>query len=191
MSCKNINRNKNFNLEELTKYVIAAEDVLDVNETYIDDWIANFERRIKPYLRYLNRMYKGIENIKKVSFENLSIDNQVHSNLATMIVHNATNYFIGKPITHSFSDNFKNSGKDKIIIELNRVNKEKKENKTLAKDASIFGIAYELLNYEKDKSMYFKRLDPLNTFLIVKSNFCFFNYLLINICCNNLDIIKW
>ena len=112
-------------------------------------------------------MYKGVEDITKLEFENLSIDNQVHSNLAAMIVHNATNYFIGKPVTHSFSDNFKNSGNDNIITEINRTSKEKKENKTLAKDASIFGVAYELINYEKDKKMYFKRLDPMNTFLVV------------------------
>ena len=164
--CKN-NRTKKFNVEELTKYVVAEGDITEVNETLISNWIATFERNIKPYLKYLKRMYKGVEDITKLEFENLSIDNQVHSNLAAMIVHNATNYFIGKPVTHSFSDNFKNSGNDNIITEINRTSKEKKENKTLAKDASIFGVAYELINYEKDKKMYFKRLDPMNTFLVV------------------------
>ena len=50
--------------------------------------------------------------------------------------------------------------------------KEKKENKILAKDLSIFGLGYELVNYDNNKEMYFKRLDPMNTFLVV-NNFVF------------------
>ena len=167
MNCKVINKNKKFDVEDMMKYVIADGSVEEVNETYIDNWISTFESKIKPYLKYLKRIYKGVENISKLQFDNINIDNQVHSNLAAMIVHNATNYFIGKPITHTFSDKFSSKGLDKIINDINRTSKEKKENKTLAKDASIFGVGYELINYEKDKKMYFKRLDPLNTFLIV------------------------
>ena len=49
------------------------------------------------------------ENLKQI-FDAVSIDNEVHVNLSSMIVHNATNYFIGKPVTHAYSDTFKNNG---------------------------------------------------------------------------------
>lgn len=170
--CKK-NKKQNFNVEELTKYIVSdvqEEQLSNLDATVIGEWIAAFERSIKPYLKFLKTLYKGAEDIAKVEFENLTINNQVHSNLASMIVHNATNYFIGKPVTRSYSDSFKNSKKDEIINEVCNRCKEKKENKTLAKDGSIFGMAYEIVNFNSKKELYFKRLDPLSTFRVVNDS---------------------
>ena len=165
MKCNKGYRNKNYKVDELVKYVIT--DSTEINETNVTEWIGSFERNIRPYLKNLKSLYKGVDPISKVMFDNLEIDNQVHANLSSMIVKNATNYFIGKPVTHSYSDKFKNNKLDEYLNELNRKNSEKKENKKLAKDASIYGIGYELVNYNKSKKMYFKRLNPLNTFMVV------------------------
>lgn len=165
MRCLNKNKNKNLKLDELVKYVVT--DNTEINGTNIGNWIDSFERNIRPYLKTLRGLYKGVDPVSKVQFDNVDIDNQVHVNLASMIVRNATNYFIGKAVTHAYSDNFKNSGLDKYLQEINKRSKEKTENKTLAKDCSIYGLAYELVNYDENKEMYYKRLDPLNTFLVV------------------------
>lgn len=160
----------NKKVEDLVKYIVTDTD--EINAENVGQWIDAFERNIKPYLKDLRKVYKGADNVSKMEFEHVAIDNEVHVNLASMIVRNATNYFIGKPVTHSFSDKFKNSGLADYITELNRKSSEKKENKILAKDLSIFGLGYELVNYDDQKEMYFKRLDPLNTFLVV-NNFVF------------------
>ena len=107
MRCINRNKNKNFKLDELVKYVVT--DNTEINGTNIGNWIDSFERNIRPYLKQLRGLYKGVDPVSKVQFDNVDIDNQVHVNLASMIVKNATNYFIGKPVTHAYSDNFKNS----------------------------------------------------------------------------------
>lgn len=169
MRCVN-KRKTNARVEDLTKYIVT--DNGEINATNVAKWIEAFERNIKPYLKDLKRVYKGADDISKMEFDNVKIDNEVHINLASMIVRNATNYFIGKPITHSFSDKFKNSGLAEYITKINLKSKEKKENKILAKDLSIFGLGYELVNYDNNKEMYFKRLDPMNTFLVV-NNFVF------------------
>ena len=155
------NTKNGFKLDELLKYVVTDNTVID--GTNIGAWINSFERNIKPYLQTLKRLYKGVDPVSKVQFENVDINNQVHVNLASMIVHNATNYFIGKPVTHSYADGFDGD----YIDEINHKCKEKVENKKLAKDCSIFGLGYELVNFDDKKEMYFKRLDPLNTFLVV------------------------
>ena len=165
MRCINRTKNNNFKLDELVKYVVT--DSSEINGTNIGNWIEAFERNIKPYLKTLKRLYKGVDPVSKVQFDNVDIDNQVHVNLSAMIVHNATNYFIGRPITHSYSDKFQNDGTADYLQAINKRCKENKENKTLAKDCSIFGLGYELVNYDENKEMYFKRLDPLNTFLVV------------------------
>lgn len=165
MRCLKNNKSKAFKLDELVKYVIT--DTTEINGTTVGNWIDSFERNIKPYLQTLKRLYKGVDPVSKMQFDAVSIDNEVHVNLSSMIVHNATNYFIGKPVTHAYSDTFKNNGIGEYLDDINRKCKEKKENKVLAKDCSIYGLGYELINYDEKKEMYFKRLDPLNTFLVV------------------------
>lgn len=166
MRCVNSLRKPNYNLnDDLIKYVIT--DNTEINSTNVGRWIDCFERNIKPYLKILKKLYKGYDPVSKVKFDNIDINNQVHVNLASMIVKNATNYFIGKPVTHAYSDKFKNSGLDEELTKINKKCKEPKENKILAKDASIFGLSYELINYDEKKEMYYKRLNPMNTFLVV------------------------
>ena len=99
MSRCRVNKKSNVKLDELVKYIIT--DTSEINGTNIGNWIDSFERNIQPYLKDLRRLYKGVDDISKMDFENVNIDNEVHVNLASMIVRNATNYFVGKPITLS------------------------------------------------------------------------------------------
>lgn len=131
-------------------------------------WLKSFVEDIQPGLLKLDAFYKAKDKIDKGRQKvDDRPDNKIHVNLAKMITRNATSYFIGKPVTYSFKDNF--PGKDKIEKVLFD-NSENQENKSLAKDSSKFGIAYELIGKGDDGLIYFKNLSPLTTFQVVDSS---------------------
>ena len=72
MRCINRTKNSNFKLDELVKYVVT--DSSEINGTNIGNWIEAFERNIKPYLKTLKRLYKGVDPVSKVQFDNVDID---------------------------------------------------------------------------------------------------------------------
>lgn len=144
------------------KFIISSET--EINRENVADWLSQFENDIKPQLEELNSYYKGIDDLQKAKISKKKrIDNKIHVNLASMIVNNSVNYFIGKPISYKFNDGFNS----KTIEELQADDIEEIENKSLAKDCSKFGIAYELVGIKETKELYYKRLDPLKTFLVV------------------------
>ena len=158
------------------KFIISSET--EINKENVADWLSQFENDIKPRLEELNSYYKGIDGLKKAKISKKKrIDNKIHVNLASMIVNNSVNYFIGKPISYKFDDSFKSD----VIEELQAEDVEEIENKSLAKDCSKFGIAYELVGIKETKELYYKRLDPLKTFLVVndtllEDKICFITY---------------
>ena len=158
------------------KFIISSET--EINKENVADWLSQFENDIKPRLEELNSYYKGIDDLKKAKISKKKrIDNKIHVNLASMIVNNSVNYFIGKPISYKFDDSFKSD----VIEELQAEDVEEIENKSLAKDCSKFGIAYELVGIKETKELYYKRLDPLKTFLVVndtllEDKICFITY---------------
>lgn len=161
----------------MAKFIISTEK--EINQTNVQNWLCEFENDIKPKLELLNSFYKGTDDLKKASLPKKRIDNQIHVNIASMIVNNSVNYFVGKPIAYKFDDSFKGA---KIIEDLQE--DEETENKSLAKDCSKFGLAYELVNIKEDKTLYYKRLDPLNTFAvfddtILENKICFVTYTII------------
>ena len=66
MKCSKNIKNSSFKLDELVKYVIT--DNSEINGTNVAKWIETFERNIKPYLKTLKRLYKGVDPVSKVTF---------------------------------------------------------------------------------------------------------------------------
>ena len=84
-------------------------------------------------------------------------NNKTANPYASYITDTLTGYFMGEPVSYNAED------KD-MLEELNMIfeyNDEADENAELAKDASIYGVAFEELYFsEDDKNVRFCRLDP-------------------------------
>lgn len=133
----------------------------EINEKNIASWIENFKQGRQVDLLKLESYYEGKDNIGKIVQGKNRIDNRVHTNLAYMITKNAVDYFIGEPASYAYDKSFKEAD---YVDNLQFENIEEAENKKLAKDCSKFGKAFELVNIKEDKTLYYKRLDPLTTF---------------------------
>ena len=82
-------------------------------------------------------------------------NNKIANSYASYITDTLVGYFVGKPISYSGNDT-------NVLNELQMIfeyNDEADENAELAKNASIYGIAYELL-YMNENVVRFKSLDP-------------------------------
>ena len=84
-------------------------------------------------------------------------NNKIANAYASYITDTLVGYFIGEPITYTSND-------DVLLQDLNMMfeyNDEADENAELAKNASIYGVAYEMLYLsEEDKMIRFKALNP-------------------------------
>lgn len=139
----------------------------EINEKNIASWIELFKNGRQKDLLKLEAFYNGKDDIGKIVQGKNRIDNRVHTNLAYMICKNAVDYFIGEPASYSFDKSFKES---EYIDDLQFRNIEDAENKKLAKDCSKFGKAFELVNIKEDKTLYFKRLNPMFTFDVFETS---------------------
>lgn len=147
-------------------YITAVNT--EINENNIHSWINQFESGLQQRLLKLDSYYKAKDNLNKVQTEldkstNRTI-NEIHVNYAKMIVNNACGYFMGKPVTYAFKD----KGFETVAREIFWRNDEQAENMRLAKAASRFGVAYELMALDKQKRIYIKEISPLNTFFVVE-----------------------
>lgn len=139
----------------------------NINEKNVASWIELFKNGRQKDLLKLEAFYNGEDDIGKIVQGKNRIDNRVHTNLAYMICKNAVDYFIGEPASYSFDKSFKES---EYIDDLQFRNIEDAENKKLAKDCSKFGKAFELVNIKEDKTLYFKRLNPMFTFDVFEAS---------------------
>lgn len=84
-------------------------------------------------------------------------NNKIANAYASYITDTLVGYFIGEPITYTSNDSV-------LLQDLNMMfeyNDEADENAELAKNASIYGVAYEMLYLsEEDKMIRFKTLNP-------------------------------
>lgn len=138
----------------------------EVNAANLQDWIKYFTSNIQPELIELEAFYNAKDDINKghQKVDNDRPDNNIHVNLAKMVTRNATSYFVGKPVTYTFNKKDAETAKvEKVIFDTN----EEQENKSLAKDSSKFGVAYELMGVGTDKLLYVKNLSPLTTFQVI------------------------
>lgn len=146
-------------------YVTASDTI--INPTNVAQWLQFFKSNIMTKYQNLEEYYQGNDFLNKVTTEldksNKRNPNNIHSNLARMIVNNACGYFMGKPVTYSFKE-----GKfEKEVRALLWKNEEQAENMTLSKTASKYGVAYELMGINRSKEIYIKALSPLSTFYVV------------------------
>ena len=109
-----------------------------------------------PRLKKLKNYYSNSNDIlRRQMADPTKPNNRVANPYASYITNTLTGYFMGEPITYSSLD-------DEAAKELNMIfeyNDEADENVELARNASIFGAAYELLYIDEDGAIRFKNLD--------------------------------
>ena len=143
------------NIEELTPEVISR--IIDIHKA-----------NCLPRLMQLEQYYENKNNIiNRVMKDSTKPNNKIANSYPSYITDTLVGYFIGEPITYNCQD--------KALLEnLNQIleyNDEADENSELAKDASIFGVAYELLYVSNEDNMLrFKRLDPKEIIPIYDKN---------------------
>ena len=111
-----------------------------------------------PRLQKLEKYYNANNEIKNRVMKDVSKpNNKIANAYASYITDTLVGYFIGEPITYTSND-------DVLLQDLNMMfeyNDEADENAELAKNASIYGVAYEMLYLsEEDKMIRFKALNP-------------------------------
>ena len=127
---------------------------------YIQDFTLNKQSRLKKLKRY----YKADNAVIKdrlITDPNRPNYKIAHS-FASHITDTHTGYFMGAPIKYSSEDE---TAVEKIK-EIYDYNDEMSHNLRLERDASIYGIAYELLWVQPDGKIRFKDVDPRNSFMI-------------------------
>ena len=146
--------------------MIKVSDI-EINEKNVASWLELFKNGRQVELLKLEAFYNGNDDIGKIAQGKNRINNNVHVNLAYMITKNSVDYFIGKPASYAYSKGF--SATD-YVDDLQFKNIEEAENKKIAKDCSKFGKGFELVNIKEDKTLYYKRLDPLFTFDVFENS---------------------
>ena len=130
----------------------------DLIYKYIEADKANYARLCK-----LNQYYKADHQINKRVFEDeTKPNNKLVNSFPTYITDMNTGYFMGRPVEYSFfDDEYKDA-----VEEINDFNNEEGENSDLAKDASIFGYACELLYLDNEANIKFHSMCPIGTIMI-------------------------
>ena len=114
-----------------------------------------------PRLQNLENYYKGETAItRRVMTDTTKPNNKVVSPYARYITDTLVGFFMGKPVNYSSDMDLTD------LLETLRDNNEQDENATLATDASIYGVAYELAYLNELGQPKFKSLDAKEVFLI-------------------------
>lgn len=117
-----------------------------------------------PKFIKLKEMYENKNAIKhRAQKDSSKPNNKVSHPYADYIVNSIVGYFMGKPISYSFGDHEEVSV---LFDQLYKYNDESAENTQLATDASIYGVACELLYVDKDLNPRFKAVSPLESIAI-------------------------
>lgn len=136
-------------------YTLSADRELTVSmlQKYIDAHATEVARRKK-----LQAYYAGEHSeILSRSFDDAAKpNNKIVNPYPQYITDIMSSYFMGEPVTYTADD----SKLLDEIIQIMTYNDEAAENAELATDASINGLAYELLYVDTDGMLRFKRLDP-------------------------------
>lgn len=143
---------------------------LNHNSPLTPEMIVNYIQAHQPEEareQTLQNYYKGNTKIKQRQYSDTSKPcNRVSAPYATHLSDTAVGYFVGKPITYTGSD-------DNLMEQINQIvryNDDAAENSTLAKYASICGVAYELLYIDNDGLIRYKALEPSHCFPIFCSD---------------------
>lgn len=135
--------------------MIILQDIKLLTEDVIRRAVKNHKMNELPRLQMLEDYYLAKNEIlNRVMTDPSKPNNKIANPYASYITDTLTGYFIGKPITYTSND-------DKALEELNLIfeyNDEADENAELAKNASIYGVAYEM-TYMSEDEVRFKALD--------------------------------
>ena len=157
--------------------MIITKDT-EINQDNLNAWISAFRTQPdqQPRLVKLGKYYDGVSEIKKQGATAGRPNYSIHVNLATFITNVQTGYFMGKPVDYDFKDEDKeekNPLKD-TLLKIDSNNFAEEENYSLASDMSCYGVAYEVVMIDDDKSkkdimerLRFSKLDAENTFFVV------------------------
>lgn len=125
---------------------------------YIECYKSEEARRKKLF-----EMYCAKHNIlSRIKEDAAAPCNKVVSPFANYITNTNVGYFVGEPVSYKSDD----TQLLDAVAQCFKYNDEQSENIELAKDASICGVAYELLYIDTDGNTRFKRLDPITCFPI-------------------------
>lgn len=144
----------NYFKEDLILIILKKTDELTeevIRRIIQKDKGSNLARKLK-----LEEYYNGKNNILNRQMKDpTKPNNKIANPYANYITDTLVGYFIGEPITYNAND--KNLLEELLLIF--EYNDEADENAELAKNASIYGVAYELL-YMTEDGVRFKVLDP-------------------------------
>lgn len=117
--------------------------------------------------QHLTEYYVGRQDILKRHFNDASKPNhKVVNPYANYITDIMTGYFVGEPVTYTSN----NRELLAVIEAIFNYNDEAAENAELAKDASITGVAFEIMYLDADKQIRFKSVSPVGAIAIYEDN---------------------
>ena len=124
-------------------------------QRYIQQNESNVRRLQKLRDYYLNKTSILNRTMSDASKPN----NKIVNPYAAYITDTFTGYFLGEPVSYSCLDN---SEFFQRIQNLYDYNDEAVENAELGKDASIYGVAYELMYLDENADIRFRKIDAIN-----------------------------
>ena len=138
--------------------MVSLNTIEELTDKVIKRIIETHRSSVLPRLQNLENYYNANNAIKnRVMSDPSKPNNKIANAYASYITDTLVGYFIGEPVTYTAND-------DVLIQDLNMIleyNDEADENAELAKNASIYGVAYEMLYLsEEDKMIRFKSLNP-------------------------------
>ena len=138
--------------------MVSLNTIEELTDKVIKRIIETHRSSVLPRLQNLENYYNANNAIKnRVMSDPSKPNNKIANAYASYITDTLVGYFIGEPVTYTANDNV-------LIQDLNMIleyNDEADENAELAKNASIYGVAYEMLYLsEEDKMIRFKSLNP-------------------------------
>jgi SPP1 family phage portal protein len=138
--------------------VVSLNVIEELTDKVLKQIIEDHRASELPRLQKLENYYNANNEIKnRIMKDSSKPNNKIANAYASYITDTLVGYFIGEPITYTSND-------DVLLQDLNMMfeyNDEADENAELAKNASIYGVAYEMLYLsEEDKMIRFKTLNP-------------------------------
>ena len=137
-------------------YIRSNTDFITGEEliAYIED----FKAAQLPRLRKLKNYYDTKNEFigKRVVRDNTKPNNKTATPYADYITTLLTGYFLGKPVTYDSLD----PTLTEYIADLAARNKDSSHNQHLSKNASIYGVGYEILYLDHEKNLKYANLSP-------------------------------
>lgn len=139
-------------------YILSKNDAL--TPELILELTESFLMNEQPRLMKLKRYYKAQNEItNKVKADENRPNYRIAHAFASYISDTMTGYFMGTPVSYQSEDD----SRMETISQIFDYNDEQSHNLRLARDASIYGVAYELMYLSKGTPR-FKDIDPRKAF---------------------------